>query len=138
MPQLMVGCSRTSRPLTTTGSSLVGGLPAMGPSRLIPAISPTSRTSPQSQRKRRQRIKRSKIRSPPTTCGHSDDGACKRHQGQAFEPAQRWRSAEGTAEQQIPRAVHQLHGVVCTATIGVMFGGTTLPGLIHLADAQAP
>jgi hypothetical protein len=45
-------------------------------------------------------------------------------------------SAQVSAEQQIPRPIHQLHGVVGTAAIGMVFGGAAFPGLIHLADGQ--
>jgi hypothetical protein len=47
------------------------------------------------------------------------------------------KSTEIAAEQQIPRPIHQLHGVVLTTAVGVVLAGAALPGLIHQGRRQA-
>jgi hypothetical protein len=41
------------------------------------------------------------------------------------------------AEEQVTRAVHELHGVVLSTAIGMVLSGTALPSLVHLSGCQA-
>jgi len=55
-------------------------------------------------------------------------------------PAEHWlwlcRSAELASQQQIARAIHQLHRVVLTSAIGMMLTGAALPGLVDLGFCE--
>ena len=44
--------------------------------------------------------------------------------------------AAAAAQQQIPRSVHQLHGVVLAAAVGMVLTGTALPRLVYFQFAQ--